>query len=342
MFKTGKNPFRVPVTGPDTALRSARRFFARVRTRLQKGTNRIQETVRRKAHRSGACWDRMNQDNSGDVLYWLAVPMLAHEVNRRVTGAPLTWPLAGFVESIKEHLPVRRALSLGCGTGNLEREVAKAQCALQIEGVDVGAASIKKACELAAEEGFENVIRYHCADAAEWLRRQKGKEPFDVIFFHGSLHHIEELEEVLDLCALCLRGGSPGLLYVDEYVGPSRNEWRSWHVAYANGLFGRVPEEHRRLPEVTPPIVWEDPTEMIRSSEIVPLIEGHLEVVSYRPYFGNVLFPLVAAIKGSSLDSPEVLEVLREGVTLENFLAEHRLIDTMYAVTVARPKDGDN
>lgn len=290
------------------------------------------------ARLSGAYWDGVQSKGDDDVLYWLAVPMLAHEINRRTTGDPGTWPLTAFAKLIEEHLPVRRALSIGCGTGNLEREVARAGAALQVDGIDVGEASIRRARELAEAEGFGEILHYQHAEAAEWLRLQRGGDPYDLIFFHGSLHHIEALEKVLDLCAAFLREGSPGLMYVDEYVGPSRHEWRSWHVGYANGLFGRVAEEHRRAAEVLPPIAWEDPTEMIRSSEILPAIRERFEIVHERPYYGNVLFPLATAIKGSSLESSEVLKVLRDGIQLENYLAVHELVESLFTVLVARPR----
>lgn len=284
--------------------------------------------------RSGAYWDAHNLAPSGDVRYWLGVREIRRAVNRRLTGDPDTLYITRFVEGLEA--PVERVLSVGCGTGELERGVAEHGVAHRIDGIDVSEASLAEAERLAAEWGFAERIRYRRVDAARWLRSE-GAGSYGLIFFHGSLHHIENLEEVLSLAADALRGSSPGLLYVDEYVGPSRDEWTTEDLGFAAGLFGRVPPGHRRTPAVWPPIAMEDPTEMIRSSAIDSVVRERFELVDYRPYYGNVLLPLVSAIRGRSLEHPEVAAILRLAIELEAWLAERRLLRPLYAVYVGRP-----
>jgi hypothetical protein len=127
---------------------------------------------------------------------------------------------------------------------------------------------------------------------------------------------------------------------VDEYIGPSRDEWTAEDLGFAAGLFAHVPIEHRRTPAVWPPIAIEDPTEMIRSSAIESVLRERFEVLDYQPYYGNVLLPLVSAIRGSSLEHPEVASILREAIELEADLADRDLLRPLYAVFVARPKAG--
>jgi len=285
--------------------------------------------------RSAAYWDAHNVTPSEDVRYWLAVLEIRRYVNRRLTGKPDVLYISEFVEGLTK--PVERVLSVGCGAGELERGVAGHGIALAIDGVDVSEASLREAERLAEEQGFGEQISYHRTDAAGWLR-QKGESSYDLIFFHGSLHHIEALEDVLSLSARALRGGSPGLLYVDEYVGPSRNEWSDVHLELAARLFARVPQEHRRTPAVWAPIAMEDPTEMIRSSEIDPILRQHFEVLDHQPYFGNVLLPLVSSIRGSSIENPEIAAILRDAMDLEEELAQAGTLQPLYAVFVARPK----
>ena len=282
---------------------------------------------------SGAYWDTRNLATSGDVRYWLAVPEIRQAVNRRLTGKPDTLYITEFVEGLRA--PVERVLSVGCGAGELERGVAGHGAAHWIDGVDVSDVSLREAQRLAVEQGFGDRIGYHRVDAARWLRAQ-GAGSYGLIFFHGSLHHIENLEEVLTLAADALRGASPGLLYVDEYVGPSRDEWTTADLGFAAGLFGLVPPEHRRTPAVWPPIAMEDPTEMIRSSAIDRILREQFELLDYQPYYGNILLPLVSAIRGSSLEHPAVAPILREAVDLEGYLGERGLLRTLYAVYVGR------
>lgn len=285
--------------------------------------------------RSAAYWDAHNVTPSEDVRYWLAVLEVRRFVNRRLTGKPDVLYISEFVEGLTK--PVERVLSVGCGAGELERGVAGHGIALSIDGIDVSEASLREAERLAKGQGLADRISYHCTDAASWLRL-KGEGSYDLIFFHGSLHHIEGLEDVLSLSARALRGGSPGLLYVDEYVGPSRDEWTEEHLEPATRLFERVPREHRRTPAVWPPIAMEDPTEMIRSSEIDPILRQYFDVLDYQPYYGNVLLPLVSSIRGSSVELPDISAILRDAMDREEELAQAGTFQPLYAVFVACPR----
>jgi hypothetical protein len=106
----------------------------------------------------------------------------------------------------------------------------------------------------------------------------------------------------------------------------------------ARELFERIPPAHRRTAAVWPPIALEDPTEMIRSSEIPASLRARFEVITYVPYGGNILAPLVSAIRATALERPAVAAVLRDGIARERELAE--MGETpLYAVFVARPRD---
>ncbi len=139
-------------------------------------------------------------------------------------------------------------------------------------------------------------------------------------------------------CRRLLAGGSPGLLYVDEFVGPSRDEWGAEDLGFAAGLFCEIPAEDRRTPHVWPPIAIEDPTEMIRSSEIPAVIEQFFEIETRLPYYGNVLMPLVNAIRASRLGEPSSRSTIRAGLALEEHLATAGILKKpLYCVFVGRP-----
>jgi SAM-dependent methyltransferase len=286
--------------------------------------------------RAGEYWDAHNLAPADDVVYWLAVPAVRAAVNRRLTGDPETLYITRFLAALHDGPPPRRALSVGCGTGELDRGIALEGGVAQVDGIDVSAASLAAAEALAAEAGLGGRLRYRRVDAASWLADARRR--YDLIFFHGSLHHVEDLEGVLSGAAAALAGGSPGLLYVDEYVGPSRDEWGEEHLRAAAELFARVPAEHCRTPAVWPPIGVDDPTEMIRSSEIPAVIEHFFDLLDHRPYYGNVLTPLVAAIRGSALGEPAVAAVIDEAIAQEEALAAAGTAAPLYAIYVGRPK----
>jgi len=272
-----------------------------------------------------------------DYVYWLALPEVVRWVNRRVSGRPEIWHLSWFLLSPESRTPVNRALSIGCGTGNLEREVIRHGSAQHMDAIDVSERSVERAKEAAAGQGYSGRISYHVADAVSWLKAAAAGPGYDLVFFHASLHHVENLEEVLRMTASCLRG-TPGLLYIDEYVGPSRDQWAAEHLGYASSMYGRIPREYRRSDFLAPPVAFDDPTEMIRSAEILNVLRAYFEILEYKPYYGNVVMPLVCGIPRAAIEQPAVREVIGKAMELEDFLIEKSLLDPLYAVVVAKPR----
>jgi SAM-dependent methyltransferase len=309
---------------------------------LKKGLStmrRFKKTYPDDIHRAaGDFWGACHKEEGEHSAYWLAITEIKHRVNLRVSGRPEIWPVPWFLFSLpKDKLPVRRALSIGCGPGNLEREVLRLGGAMHMDAVDVSSDSLEVARRLANEQGFGDKVSYQLADAASWLKNENQDNPYDLIFFHASLHHIEALAEVLSHCSKSLAGGDPGLLFVDEYVGPSRDEWRSFHLGHAAELYARISPEFRKAEEIPLPVAFEDPTEMIRSSEICPVLSEYFEIIEYKPYYGNVVMPLVAGLKANALEDPETMAIIRSAMDLEDFLIEKDLLDPFYVVLIGKP-----
>lgn len=295
---------------------------------------------RRHWRRTAAFWGKRHDRGGEDAAFWLADARVMQWVNRKVSGQPGIWPLSWFLLGLPEgQTPVRHAVSIGCGPGNLEREVLRHQVAVHVTGVDISPVSLEMARRLAHEAGYASRITYVLSDAETWLRGRPGLQGSvaDLIFFHSSLHHVASLETVLGLCAEKLRHGEPGLLYLDEYIGPSRDEWQLGHLGYAASLYDRVPMELRRFRTLRPPVAYQDPTEMIRSSEIMEVVRDHFEVLKYKPYFGNVVMPLISGIRPSGLEDPRLNDLLMQAMQLEDYLVGQGLLEPMHAVIVGRP-----
>lgn len=285
----------------------------------------------------GEFWDDHNLASDVDVRYWLAVKRIREVVNRRLTGDPERLFIEAFVRSFETEWPLRRALSVGCGAGELERGIVDLGVVEHCDGIDVSAASIEMATDAARQIDLGGRISYHESGASEWLGREQHRDRYDLVFFHGSLHHIEDLEATLAGANRALRRPH-GRVYVDEYVGPSRDEWDEEDLGFAAGLFRRVPPSSRRTPRVWPPIAMEDPTEMIRSSEIPEQLARHLEIEASHAYYGNVLMPLVNAIKSPHLERSGIATIIEDAIALEALLAERGAVDPLYSIFVCKPK----
>ncbi len=226
---------------------------------------------------------------------WLANPAVREAVNVRITGEPGKWPLDWFRERFAERLPLADCVSIGCGTGALERDLVTKDICRRITGIDVAERPLEKARQEAASAGLAGHISYLLADARLLFQEPSLQEPslqgqkakLDAIFFHGSLHHFDRLDDLLRLVSAALKPG--GLLYVDEYVGPSRDQWNPLRLLLPNLAYYTLPRSVRRVGLIRAPINHEDPTEAVASHTILPAIGRWLKILERRDYGGNLL-----------------------------------------------------
>jgi SAM-dependent methyltransferase len=285
-------------------------------------------------------WDHQVSSAEADSRrrQWTEYTEILLAINRRVTGDPCVPPLHALADLLRRHGGAARALSVGCGSGSLERFLVGADAVEEFDGIDISVMAVEHASTAAAAENLDPKIRYRQADALTWLRQTK-EGAYDLIVFHGSLHHIDDLELVLAECARVLRNGAPGWLYLDEYIGPARDRWTDADLQPARELFAEVPASLRETSRLEAPIDPDDPSEMICSDQIEPLVRVFFDVIHFRPYFGNVTFPLLSALRADAFDSAEVRTVLERGLAREEELIAGGGARPMFAVFLARPAD---
>ncbi|HEY7370056.1 MAG TPA: class I SAM-dependent methyltransferase [Thermoanaerobaculia bacterium] len=266
---------------------------------------------------------------SGQDHFWLSQPLVRRAVNLRVTGDPNTWPMEWFARRFAPK-PLPRGLSIGCGSGTLERDVlAKGVCE-EVEGVDFSRSSVLEARRLAEEAGLSSRLRYRVEDVSS-LSLPRGR--YDIVFFHGSLHHVRGVERLLDEVRESLRMG--GLLYVDEYMGPSRSEWTEQDWVFARAAFDALPEALKNRANLMIPLPFDDPLESVRSSAILPEVRRRFTVVADRPYGGNILWFVLPCIDIERLRE-DATGALSRLVTLEDHLLEKGWVEGWFRILVAR------
>ncbi|HUP44715.1 MAG TPA: class I SAM-dependent methyltransferase [Thermoanaerobaculia bacterium] len=228
-------------------------------------------------------WDDLDHHTGAEHLdhFWMAHPRIREEINRRVTGDPALWPTAWFRRELAGRMPFARALSIGCGPGNLERDLVRRGIVASVTGIDI----VPSPLAFASGEAAGLPIRYEQADAYEYLRARPAS--FEAIFFHASLHHFDRVDEIAALVRRALVPG--GVLYIDEYIGPSMSQWNVARLLPPNIAYYRLPRVMRRPKLVRTPLNREDPTEAIASADIAPAIEKHFRILVRRDYGGNLL-----------------------------------------------------
>ncbi|HEV7574006.1 MAG TPA: class I SAM-dependent methyltransferase [Thermoanaerobaculia bacterium] len=260
---------------------------------------------------------------------WMAHPDVRHYINRSIGGQEADWPMDWFQRRYPGQT-FANVLSIGCGSGALERDLVRRGIATSVEAFDASPASIDLARKLAADEGFSGAIHYSIADFnAVTLERSR----FDLICFHQSLHHVEALEHLLLQVRRALKPG--GMLYLDEFVGPSRTFWNEYTVRWYRAFYQTFPRSVRYFDQLAIPIQKEDPSEAIRSSEILSRLLIGFSIEEFRGYGGNIMAVLFPNCVVEQLTDEQVRTMIAAEESMIGAGAPH-----FHAVIVARPKSG--
>jgi ubiquinone/menaquinone biosynthesis C-methylase UbiE len=290
--------------------------------------------------------DEARQESAfSPASYWLAVPEVSARYNARATGeAGIPWYVHCL--SFLAEKPVERMLSLGCGFGSLERELWRHNAFRSCDATDVASGAIEAAREQAREQGCEG-ITYSVADIN---RIELPHDAYDAAWFNMSLHHVDALEHVCRQVAQSLKPG--GRLFVNEYIGPSRFAFPPNQLDAIAAAFALIPPRYRRhcaepgapvMAAFTAPDPLEvarvDPSESIRSSDIVAVLETFFTILEYRALGGTLLQFLMNGIAGHfRADDPESMMVLDMLFKIEDTLVDTGTLASDFALIVAKRK----
>jgi len=291
-------------------------------------------------------WDRnVARVESRALKGWLDWEFIEVEhIRPQVSGDRGVYYLQYFFSRHLPTMPVGRALSLGCGGGNLERALIHLKAAEHIDAYDVSPESIRLAKELADREGVGSRISYKCEDINK-IALERGV--YDFAIAKMSLHHFEGLEHVYDQLRGALKPG--GVFVFNEFVGPSRFQWTDLQLEHANRLLDLLPEKNRwsdclcaRLEKITRPTIEEmigmDPTEAVRSADIVSALGGYFEILEKKDYGGTILHLLLNHVMASfDLNEESQIALLRFIFLYETTLIEQGVLQSDFSYVVAKP-----
>lgn len=275
----------------------------------------------------GGYWNDLERHHGGagtDEI-WLSHPRVRARANRLVSGDEAVWPTEWFARRFAASLPAGETLVIGCGTGALERDLVRRGVVTRVTGIDLADEPLARAVELASSEGLGERVRYEKADAFDYLNSRTAS--LDAVFFHASLHHFADPAAILRAVRTALRPG--GLVYIDEYAGPSRHQWGLRRLLPANLAYRLLPNALRRPHLIRAPINHDDPTEAPASHRIVGAMHEVFDVVEQRNYGGNLLSLLYP-----NLHRPPAVDRARFDRGIERLI---RLEDRLLALPGVRP-----
>ena len=307
----------------------------RARALLRRGTRGLVRRFRPRSELSVTAehWGQKAQEKAeGDDwqgLFWQSYVLTQRNINRAISGEPDENWLA-FTKRRFFRRSGGIGLSLGCGYGILEREALRLKICNRFDAFDISPEAVEVAQRAAEQAGYGDRIAY---DARDLNQIELERSRYDSVFAIQTLHHIEALERMLDEIRLSLR--PEGLFVVNEYVGPARFQFPDDHLPLMNNLLSALPQSHLRSrrsgrlkTEVKRPPAEEvykvDPSESVRSDEIMGLIEERFEIV-YRADFGGTLLQHVLSDIAGNFDPDDPRDVALVDLVC---LYEKTLIDT--------------
>lgn len=282
------------------------------------------------------------------LIAWMEHEYVKKHINLRTTGdESVDW--LSYILQKYFRTPVERALSLGCGDGGLERHALEAGAVERFDAYDASCGAIENAKKSAQTRGLLHRINYIVADLNHLHVKADG---YDSVFASMSIHHIHALERVFEE----VRGGLKlsGLFIMNEYIGPTRFQIPPAQLKLINDLLEILPRDFRRIirnekptseikeRHLIHPHSWfeeNDPSEAIRSAEILPILQRFFRIVEFKPYGGSLLQFLLENIVGNFDDRQEKdrawLDML---FYFERALEDAGVIDSDFALIVAAPR----
>jgi SAM-dependent methyltransferase len=270
---------------------------------------------------------------------WMASTAVLMHLNERATGDRARDWLSSWAHRWfpGKHL---RVLVLGCGEGWLERAIASWPFVERIDAVDLSSEAIERAKAQAPPK-----VTYAVRD----LNRDTLEEnAYDVVVAHMILHHVENLEHALAHIERAMKRDAT--LIVNEYAGPKRFQFSDDVLSRINALMTCLPARLRRSAleaktyekKERPALqlmIDLDPSEAVRSDELVPMIGERFEIMERRGVGGTLLQHLLYDIvQNFRFEAPKERAMIELMCEYEAMLIDRGAIPCDFVICVARKR----
>jgi ubiquinone/menaquinone biosynthesis C-methylase UbiE len=295
------------------------------------------------SHKVAEHWGSPDFTHTLAEIGWMASTAVLMHINERATGDPARDWLSAWAHRYFLG-PNLRVLVLGCGEGWLERAIASWSDVGQIHAIDLAAEAVERARVKAQELGVTK-ITYGVSDLN---RDSLPGQGYDVVIAHSILHHIENLEHVYSEIDRVMKPDAT--LIVNEYVGPKRFQFSDEVLHIINELLRCLPPRLRRSAldgrtyeakerPTAEFMITNDPSEAVRSDELVPLAGQRFEILDRRSLGGTLLMHLLYDIvQNFRFDDSKERSIIDLLCTFEGALVDAGAIGSDFAIFAARKR----
>lgn len=275
-----------------------------------------------------------NTFNQAEISHsnWWIIPQVRKRWNKLISGNENIIYEDYMMENYLSKENNIRLLSIGSGSCSHELALAKYSNFEEIVCVDLAQNRLDEAKNIAKERQLTN-LTFNCKDI---LSNQLEKNSFDIVFFHQSLHHFKNIEKFISSKIYdCLTPS--GKLIINEYVGPTRNQYSKKQIKSINKALKIIPKKYRKRFKTNLVkntfygsgilrMILADPSEGIDSANIMPSIKAHFKTIVEKPYGGNLLMGVFKDISHHfiklNVEKRKILDALFEFE--DNYLESNR------------------
>lgn len=261
-----------------------------------------------------------------DASWMASVPVLMH-LNERATGDRARDWLSSWAHRYFAG-EAMRVLVLGCGEGWLERAIAAGPFVDRVDAVDISPEAVTRARAVAPPK-----ISYEVLDL-----NQDTLEPdaYDVVVAHMVLHHVEHLEHAFEQIERTMKRDAT--LLVNEYTGPRRFQYGDDLLEMMNELRAALGSSAVVRPSEAF-MIAHDPSEAVRSDELLPQLFARFEVMEAKKMGGTLLQHLLyEMVRGFRFDDPCERGIVEMLCTFEGALVDAQVIPSDFNILAARKR----
>jgi 2-polyprenyl-3-methyl-5-hydroxy-6-metoxy-1,4-benzoquinol methylase len=219
--------------------------------------------------------------------YWNNLETVKQYKNKLTTGDSRKDWIEDIVDRFKNYLPFKNVLIVGCGNGWVERRLYDLGIGLHFDAFDIS----EEYLETAIKAKGDRPIRYFVSDINNM--ENINNYTYDAVFNYAILHHAENIEYAIEKLSKVLKPG--GLIFNEEYVGPSRNQYSDEHLAVMHQVMSQLPERLRSKHPLRPNIenFRVEPSEAIHSDMIRSIFSKYFDITYERDLNGGVAYQIL-------------------------------------------------
>ena len=291
---------------------------------------------------SSTVWDQpLDYFNpNGFKIYWGDLDQVRRHQRRAITGDPEKTLEDYFLDGLREKgRHDLRGLCIGCQQA-MRPEATFLRSGLFREVVVLDIAEQLLERQQARADAERLAIQYLRTDLNEAVLEPQG---FDFIYAGGTIHHIANLEHLFTQIKGALR--PDGLFAMLEFVGPTQFQWSAEQMSIVNGVLAALPARYRvrtngrvKARHVKPrvkDVVRVDPSEAVRSAEILPILAQHLRVTQSVELGGAMLHILMDGIAGHLETDDQGQKILEGLIAMDQALTRSGMLASDFVFVMA-------